>query len=186
MGESLGKAVPSSSAELRSIFHHSDTKHIALFGKGQFRAKLADASAATQVINLSFLAREFQHPRSSLPFWFSLLLRCGLLLCPWRRGTCGPLPFLGVASQLCPGAMRPTFSHSSPIPNTAARQVTAEALLTTCLVPLGFHEGDGRYCATAVTGGTTKHSGVDALKGLIFRARELALHCLTGSHVASV
>ena len=44
---------------------------------------LAHARAAIQMINLIFLAREFQHPRSSLPYWFSLLLRCGLLMCSW-------------------------------------------------------------------------------------------------------
>ena len=54
---------------------------------------------------------------------------------------------------------------------------------------LKFHEGDDMYFATTndagvirtAIAGTTTHSGVDALKDLTFRPRELALHCPAGS-----
>ena len=59
-----------------------------------------------------FPAQEFQHPRSSLPCWISLLLRCGLRMCSWKL----------------PVAIRQRFSPQHYNTNTAARQV-ADSLI---------------------------------------------------------
>ena len=86
--------------------------------------------------DLIFLASELQHPRSSLPYWISLLLRCGLLMCSWRLRTCRPLALV-LQGQLCLLAMWPKLFPQLYNTNTAARQVTADMLRTTQRVERG-------------------------------------------------
>ena len=85
--------------------------------------------------DLIFLASELQHPRSSLPCWISLLIRCGLVMCSWRLQTSCLSEVL--QGQLCPVAMRPNLCPQLHNTNTSARQVAADMLRATQRVERG-------------------------------------------------
>ena len=57
--------------------------------------------------DLTFLSRELQYLRSSLPYWISLLPQCEPLMCSGRLWTCRPPCHSELLQgQLCPVAMR--------------------------------------------------------------------------------